>query len=66
MLYNTTFINLIRELEIITPEIEFAELFARSLGGSSDVVTKEMYTFHDKKGEQLLTLRPEGTAGKLL
>jgi len=48
--------------EMATPIFEFTEVFQRTLGETSDVVTKEMYTFHDKGGEQI-TLRPEGTAG---
>lgn len=48
--------------EIETPIFEFTEVFARNLGDTSDVVTKEMYTFEDRGGESL-TLRPEGTAG---
>ncbi len=48
--------------EMATPIFEFAGVFARTLGDTSDIVTKEMYTFADRKGE-LLTLRPEGTAG---
>lgn len=48
--------------EIETPIFEFTEIFARNLGDTSDIVTKEMYTFEDKGGESL-TLRPEGTAG---
>ena len=48
--------------EIETPIFEFTEIFARTLGDTSDVVTKEMYTFTDRGGEQL-TLRPEYTAG---
>jgi histidyl-tRNA synthetase len=44
-----------------TPAFEATELFARTSGESSDVVTKEMYTFKDRKGRSL-TLRPEGTA----
>jgi histidyl-tRNA synthetase len=44
-----------------TPIIENSKLFDR-LGETSDVVSKEMYTFQDKNGDQL-TLRPEGTAG---
>ncbi len=47
--------------EIATPIFEFTEVFARTLGEASDVVTKEMYTFADRSGERL-TLRPEGTA----
>ena len=47
--------------EIITPVFEQTEVFVRSSGDGSDVVTKEMYTFKDK-GEKSITLRPEGTA----
>lgn len=47
--------------EIRTPIFERTELFVRGVGESSDIVTKEMYTFTDK-GERSLTLRPEGTA----
>ncbi len=48
--------------EIITPTIEYTDVFVRSSGDSSDIVTKEMYTFKDK-GDRSITLRPEGTAG---
>ncbi len=48
--------------EWATPIFENTEVFARTLGETSDVVTKEMYTFPDRGGESL-TLRPEGTAG---
>ncbi|MCB2053429.1 MAG: histidine--tRNA ligase [Geminicoccaceae bacterium] len=48
--------------EIATPIFEFTDIFARSLGDTSDVVAKEMYTFEDRGGESL-TLRPENTAG---
>ncbi|MBC7953743.1 MAG: histidine--tRNA ligase, partial [Rhodospirillaceae bacterium] len=48
--------------EIVTPIFEFTEVFSRTLGETSDVVTKEMYTFADRSGDSL-TLRPEGTAG---
>lgn len=48
--------------EIRTPMFEYTELFARGVGESSDIVSKEMYTFVDR-GERSLTLRPEGTAG---
>ena len=48
--------------EISTPIIEFTEVFARTLGDTSDIVTKEMYTFDDKGGDSI-TLRPENTAG---
>ena len=47
--------------EIILPVAERTEVFTRTLGDSSDIVNKEMYTFEDKKGRSL-TLRPEGTA----
>ncbi|MBI2821379.1 MAG: histidine--tRNA ligase [Acidobacteria bacterium] len=47
--------------EIRTPIFEETELFARSIGGETDIVQKEMYTFTDKSGKSL-TLRPEGTA----
>lgn len=47
--------------EIRTPIFESTELFQRSIGQTSDIVSKEMYTFHDK-AERALTLRPEGTA----
>lgn len=48
--------------EIETPIFEFTEVFSRNLGDTSDIVTKEMYCFQDRGGENL-TLRPEGTAG---
>lgn len=48
--------------EIATPIFEFTEVFARTLGDTSDIVTKEMYTFEDRGGDSI-TLRPEGTAG---
>ncbi|MCX5641700.1 MAG: histidine--tRNA ligase [Candidatus Omnitrophica bacterium] len=47
--------------EIETPIIEEARLFDRSVGEGSDIVSKEMYTFPDRKN-RLLALRPEGTA----
>ena len=47
--------------EIRTPIFEATELFKRSVGESTDVVQKEMYTFDDKGGRSI-TLRPEGTA----
>ena len=53
-LFNFTPIN--------TPIMEHSEVFLRTLGNSSDVVTKEMYSFLDKSKDSL-TLRPEGTAG---
>lgn len=48
--------------EIATPIFEFTEVFSRSLGETTDVVTKEMYTFEDRSGDSI-TLRPEFTAG---
>jgi len=48
--------------EIATPIFEFTEVFKRTLGDTSDIVTKEMYSFEDKGGDEI-TLRPEGTAG---
>ena len=48
--------------EIRLPVIEKTELFSRSIGAGTDIVNKEMYTFRDRNNE-LLTLRPEGTAG---
>jgi histidyl-tRNA synthetase len=47
--------------EIRTPIFEATELFARSIGSTTDIVKKEMYTFPDRKGRSL-TLRPEETA----
>ena len=48
--------------EVATPIFEFTEVFKRTLGDASDIVTKEMYTFESRSGEEI-TLRPEGTAG---
>ena len=48
--------------EIRIPTFEHTEVFLRSVGETTDVVQKEMYTFEDKSGRSL-TLRPEGTAG---
>ena len=48
--------------EIRTPTFEETALFTRSAGETSDIVTKEMYTFPDKGGRSM-TLKPEGTAG---
>ncbi|RHY78005.1 hypothetical protein DYB34_011131 [Aphanomyces astaci] len=45
-----------------TPMIESTDLYMRSLGTTSDIVSKEMYTFPDNSNNSL-TLRPEGTAG---
>ena len=47
--------------EIRVPVVEKTELFCRSIGETTDIVEKEMYTFDDKSGHSL-TLRPEGTA----
>jgi len=47
--------------EIRTPLLEDTNIFVRSIGETTDIVTKEMYTFSDRKGRSL-TLRPEGTA----
>jgi histidyl-tRNA synthetase len=47
--------------EIRLPLLERTELFTRSIGASTDIVEKEMYTFHDRRGESM-TLRPEATA----
>ena len=48
--------------EIRIPTFEQTDLFQRGVGDTTDVVTKEMYTFNDKGGRSI-TLRPEGTAG---
>ena len=48
--------------EIRTPILEHTNLFVRSVGESSDIVSKEMYTFEDK-GHRSVTMRPEMTAG---
>jgi histidyl-tRNA synthetase len=48
--------------EWVTPIFEDTRVFARTLGDTSDVVTKEMYTFTDRGGDSV-TLRPENTAG---
>jgi len=48
--------------EISTPIFEFTEVFQRTLGDTSDIVSKEMYTFEDRSGTSI-TLRPENTAG---
>ena len=60
--------NILREMaavygyrEIRTPIFEATELFQRGVGETTDIVTKEMYTFSDKGGRSI-TLRPEGTA----
>ncbi|MGC2412383.1 MAG: histidine--tRNA ligase [Stellaceae bacterium] len=48
--------------EIATPIFEFTEVFTRPIGEHTDIVSKEMYTFKDRGGEEV-TLRPENTAG---
>ena len=48
--------------EISTPVFEATDVFSRTLGETSDIVTKEMYTFEDRSGDKV-TLRPEFTAG---
>lgn len=48
--------------QVATPIFEFTDVFRRTLGDTSDVVTKEMYTFEDRGGDEI-TLRPEATAG---
>lgn len=47
---------------VATPIFEFVDVFARTVGETSDIVSKEMYVFTDRGGETL-ALRPEGTAG---
>ena len=47
--------------EIRTPMFEHYEVISRSVGDTTDIVTKEMYDFHDK-GDRHITMRPEGTA----
>ena len=47
--------------EIITPIFEYAEVFERSVGDTTDIIQKEMYRFNDRKG-RTFALRPEGTA----
>ena len=48
--------------EIRLPLVESAELFSRGIGVATDIVSKEMYVFDDRRGKRL-ALRPEGTAG---
>ena len=48
--------------EMATPIFEFTEVFARPIGEHTDIVSKEMYTFNDRGGEEV-ALRPENTAG---
>ncbi|MHC8517143.1 histidine--tRNA ligase [Sporosarcina sp. ITBMC105] len=53
--------DMYRYKEIRTPIFEQTELFQRTVGDTTDIVTKEMYTFKDR-GDRSMTLRPEGTA----
>ena len=69
MVIRTEIERIIREIcvtfnikEISTPVFEHTQLFERSVGETTDVVQKEMYTFEDKGGRSI-TLKPEGTAG---
>ena len=48
--------------EIRTPIMEYTDLFKRSVGDTSDIVNKEIYSFNDRN-DQSISLRPEGTAG---
>ncbi|KAF9931811.1 hypothetical protein FBU30_009507 [Linnemannia zychae] len=48
--------------QVTTPILEYSQVFERTLGETSDVVGKELYSFEDKGGSRL-TMRPEGTAG---
>jgi len=50
--------------EVRTPVVESAQLYSRGVGEQTDIVSKEMYVFEDK-GEEVLALRPEGTAGTI-
>lgn len=68
VVYNNILKKLIKEAkkfnyqEIITPVIESADLFLRTIGSTTNIVEKEIYQFLDK-GKRMLALRPEGTAG---
>ena len=48
--------------ELRTPILEYTDLFKRSVGDTSDIVNKEIYSFYDRN-DQSISLRPEGTAG---
>jgi histidyl-tRNA synthetase len=56
------YLTLLGYNEIEIPSLEKTELFKRSIGDTTDIVEKEMFTFVDRSGESV-TLRPEGTAG---
>jgi len=58
----STLLNARGYQEIRTPVIEYQELFKRSVGNDSDIVSKEMYTI-ERANDKLFTLRPEGTVG---
>ena len=60
--FNTYVSTNFNATEIDTPIFEASEVFVKSVGETSDIVSKEMFTFEDKKGRSM-TLRPEGTAG---
>ena len=57
----TYIFNSFNTLEIRTPLLESTELFSRSVGNSSDIVNKELYSFLDRNKESI-SLRPEGSA----
>ena len=48
--------------EVGLPQLEQSQLFQRSVGEETDIVSKEMYTYEDRNGDNI-SLRPEGTAG---
>ncbi len=56
------YLGLLGYREIQIPALEKTELFKRSIGDTTDIVEKEMFTFTDRSGDSV-TLRPEGTAG---
>ncbi|MCX7857282.1 MAG: histidine--tRNA ligase [Deltaproteobacteria bacterium] len=56
------YLNLLGFDELKVPILEKTELFVRSIGETTDIVQKEMFTFHDPSGDSV-TLRPEATAG---
>jgi histidyl-tRNA synthetase len=56
------YLKLLGYKEIDIPILEKTELFKRSIGDTTDIVEKEMFTFVDRSGESV-TMRPEGTAG---
>jgi histidyl-tRNA synthetase len=52
-----------QQMQINTPILEYSNVFERSLGEGTDILTKELYKFPDKSNH-MVTLRPEGTASK--